>query len=64
MKSTARKKTYDLDEEMVGKVRRFFKVKTDAEAISKSLSKTIEDIEIQESLEKLLSKGRFRVVYR
>ena len=64
MKSSVRKKDYNLDEELIGKVRRLFKVKTDTEAISKALSKTLEDEEIQHSLDKLLRKGRFRVVYR
>jgi Arc/MetJ family transcription regulator len=64
LKSSVRKKDYNLDEELIGKVRRLFNVKTDSEAISKALSKTLEDEEIQRSLEKLLRKGRFRVVYR
>lgn len=64
MKSSLRKKSYDLDEKMIGKVRRLFNVKTDSEAIRKSLSKTLDDEDIQQSLDKLLRKGRFRVVYR
>ena len=64
MKTKVRKKTYNLDEEMIGKVRRLFNVKTDAEAIQRALRKTLEDIEIQKSLDKLLKDGRFRVVYR
>mgnify|MGYP001206559215 CR=1 FL=1 len=49
---------------MIGKVRRIFNVRTDTEAISKALSKTLDDVEIQEALDKLLTRGRFRVVYR
>ena len=64
MKTQVRKKTYNLDEEMIGKVRRLFNVKTDSEAIQRALRKTLEDIEIQKSLDKLLKDGRFRVVYR
>lgn len=64
MKTKVRKKTYNLDEEMIGKVRRLFNVKTDAEAIQRALRKTLDDIEIQKSLDKLLKDGRFRVVYR
>ena len=64
MKSSARKKNYNLDEQLIGKVRRLLNVKTDSEAISKALSKTLEDDDIQRSLDKLLRKGRFRVVYR
>ncbi len=64
MKATIRKKTYNLDEAMIDKVRRLFNAKTDTEAIQKALHKTLVDIEIQESLDKLLRRGRFRVVYR
>ena len=63
MKTKVRKKTYNLDEEMIGKVRRLFNVKTDSEAIQRALRKTLDDIEIQKSLDKLLKDGRFRVVY-
>lgn len=64
MKATVKKKTYNLDEEMIDKVRRIFNVKTDTEAIQKALHKTLEDVDIQDSLDKLLREGRFRVIYR
>ena len=64
MKATVKKKTYNLDEKMIGAVRRLFNVKTDTEAIQKALQKAIEDREIEESLERLLQKGRFRTIYR
>ncbi|MGH7829350.1 MAG: type II toxin-antitoxin system VapB family antitoxin [Candidatus Binatia bacterium] len=64
MKATVKKKTYNLDGEMIDKVRRLFNVKTDTEAIQKALQKTLEDQEIQESLDKLLREGRFRTIYR
>jgi Arc/MetJ family transcription regulator len=64
MKSTVKKKTYNLDEEMIDKVRRLFSVKTDTEAIQKALQKTLDDQEVQESLDKLLREGRFRTIYR
>jgi hypothetical protein len=64
MKATVKKKTYNLDEKMIGEVRRLFNVKTDTEAIQKALQKAIEDREIEESLENLLQKGRFRTIYR
>jgi Arc/MetJ family transcription regulator len=64
MKATVKKKTYNLDEKMIGEVRRLFNVKTDTEAIQKALQKAIEDREIEESLERLLQKGRFRIIYR
>jgi len=64
MKSTVRKKTYNLDEEMIDKVRRLFNVKTDTEAIQRALQKTVEDREIEEALERMLRVGRFRTIYR
>ncbi len=64
MKETVKKKTYNLDGEMIDKVRRLFNVKTDTEAIRKALQKTVEDREIEESLDKLLREGRFRTIYR
>jgi len=64
VKETVKKKTYNLDGEMIDKVRRLFNVKTDTEAIRKALQKTIEDREIEESLDKLLREGRFRTIYR
>lgn len=64
MKATVKKKTYNLDGEMIDKVRRLFNVKTDTEAIQKALQKTVEDRVIEESLDKLLRDGRFRTIYR
>ncbi len=64
MKASIKKKTYNLDEEMIDKVRRLFSVKTDTEAIQRALRKTLEDQEVQESLDRLLREGRFRTIYR
>lgn len=64
MKASIKKKTYNLDEEMIDKVRRLFSVKTDTEAIQRALRKTLEDQEVQESLDRLLREGRFRTLYR
>lgn len=64
MKATVRKKTYNLNGEMIEKVRRLFNVKTDTEAIQQALRKAVEDREVEESLDKLLKGGRFRTVYR
>jgi hypothetical protein len=65
MKATVRKKTCNLDEEMIGKVRRLFNVKPDTEAIQRALQKkTLDDKEIEESLDTLLKRGRFRTIYR
>jgi len=64
MKATVKKKTYNLDGEVIEKVRRLFNAKTDTEAIQQALRKAVEDREIEESLDRLLKEGRFRTVYR
>jgi len=64
MKATVKKKTYNLDEEIIHKIRRLFNVKTDTEAIQKALQKTVDDREIEESLDRLLRGGSFRTIYR
>jgi Arc/MetJ family transcription regulator len=64
MKAAVRKKTYNLDGEVIEKVRRLFNAKTDTEAIHRALRKTVEDHEIHEALERLLREGRFRKIYR
>lgn len=64
MRSALKKKTYNLDGDKIEKVRRLFHAKTDTEAIHKALEKTIEDQEIEASIEALLRAGHFRTVYR
>ena len=64
VKATVKKKVYNLDGDMIERVRRLFDAKTDTEAIQRALRKAIEDREIQESLDTLLREGRFRTVYR
>ena len=64
MKSTVKKKTYNLDAEMIDRVRRLYLAKTDTEAIQKALQKAIEDHEIQQALERMIWEGRFRTVYK
>jgi hypothetical protein len=64
MKAGVKKKTYNLDGDMIEKVRRLFNAKTDTEAIQQALSKAVENREIEESLDRLLKEGRFRTVYR
>jgi Arc/MetJ family transcription regulator len=59
-----KKKTYNLDEDLIEKVRRAFAVKTETEAIHKALAKALEDREIEESFDSLLKEGRFRAIYR
>ena len=64
MKAGVKKKTYNLDGDMIEKVRRLFNAKTDTEAIQQALRKAVENREIEESLDRLLKQGRFRTVYR
>jgi hypothetical protein len=64
VKATIKKKTYNLDGEIIEKARRLFNAKTDTEAIQKALQKAVEDQEIQETLDALLEEGRFRTIYR
>jgi hypothetical protein len=62
--STAVKKTYNLDAEMIEEVRRVFHAKTDTEAIRRALQKTLDDDEVERTLDQILRSGRFRTVYR
>ena len=64
MRSTLKKKTYNLDSEKIEKVRRLFHAKTDTEAIHRALEKTLDDQEVAESLDALLRLGRFRTIYK
>ena len=64
MKAGVKKKTYNLDGDMIEKDRRLFNAKTDTEAIQQALRKAVENQEIEESLDRLLKEGRFRTVYR
>ena len=64
MKATVKKKTYNLDAEMIEKVRCLFNARTETEAIQTALRKAVENQEIQQSLDRLLKEGRFRTVYR
>ena len=64
MKAAVTKKTYNLDAEMIERVRRLFDAKTETEAIRRALKKAIDDREIEDTLDALLRQGRFRTVYR
>lgn len=59
-----RKKTYNLDGDVIERVRIALRAKTDTEAIQRALQKTLDDHEIEESVDALLRAGRFRTVYR
>ena len=64
MKASVKKKTYNLDSEMIETVRRLFEAKTDTEAIQRALRKAIDDREVEDALDSLLRQGRFRTLYR
>lgn len=64
MTSTAKKKTYNLDEALIGNARRVLEARTDTEAIQRALRKVVEDAEIEQALDALLRDGRFRTVFR
>jgi len=64
MAANIRKRTYNLDGEMIGRVRRLYDARTDTEAIQKALRKAIDDKEIEVALDTLLRAGRFRTLYR
>lgn len=59
-----KKKTYNLDGAMIEKVRRTLGARTATEAIHRALRKTLEDRDIEASVDALLRAGRFRSVYR
>jgi len=63
-RASIRKRTYNLDGDMIERVRRLYNAKTDTEAIQKALRKAIDDREIEDALDALLRTGRFRTVYR
>ena len=64
VRAIGKKKTYNLDEEMIEKARRLLHAKTDTEAIQRALQKVVEDQERQEALDVLLKEGRFRTIYQ
>ena len=64
MAANIRKRTYNLDGEMIGRVRRLYDARTDTEAIQKALRKSIDDKEIEVAFDTLLRAGRFRTLYR
>lgn len=64
MRSSTKKKTYNLNEDLIEQARRVLDAKTETETIRKALEKAVENRQVEESLDRLLRKGRFRTVYR
>jgi len=64
MPATAKKKTYNLDEELIARARRVLDARTDTETIQRALRKVVDDAEIERALEQLLAGGRFKATYR
>jgi hypothetical protein len=62
--SALKKKTYNLDGEIIERVRRALQAKTDTEAIHRALQKTLDDQELETAVGALLKAARFRAVYR
>jgi Arc/MetJ family transcription regulator len=59
-----KKKTYNLDEDLIERARRALDAKTDTDAINRALQRTVDEREIEQRLEALLRAGRFRTLYR
>jgi Arc/MetJ family transcription regulator len=64
MTAVAKKKTYNLDEELISSARKVLDARTDTETIQRALRKVVEDAQIERALEALLAEGRFRTVFR
>jgi hypothetical protein len=64
MAAGIKKKTYNLDEDLIGRARKVLEVRTDTEAIQWALKKVVDDAALEGALDKLLKEGRFRDIYR
>jgi len=64
MASMAKKKTYNLDGELIGRARRVLEARTDTETIQRALRKVVDDAQIEKTLNALLTEGHFRSLYR
>ena len=58
-----KKRTYNLDGNLIARARKILDAKTDTEAIQRALQKTIEDAELEKALDRLLRLGQFRKIY-
>ena len=63
MKAGRKKKTLNLDGGLIDQVRRLFNARTETEAINRALRKALDDREVEEALDAMLRKGRFRAIY-
>jgi Arc/MetJ family transcription regulator len=59
MTSSAKRKTYNLDEVLIARARRVLDARTDTETIERALRRVVDDAEIEAALDAMLSKGRF-----
>ena len=64
MPAGAKKKTYNLDEDLIGRARRVLDARTDTATIQRALRKVVDDAQIEAALERLLTEGRFKSFYR
>jgi hypothetical protein len=64
MSNQAKKKTYNLDAELIGRARQVLDARTDTETILRALRKVIEDAQVEQALDALLTEGKFRSVFR
>jgi Arc/MetJ family transcription regulator len=62
-KSAVKKRTYNLDGQLIARARVVTGARTDTEAIQLALRKTIEDAELEHALDALLRQGRFKKIY-
>jgi len=64
MLSTAKKRTYNLDGELIGLARHVLDARTDTETIQRALRKVVDDAQLERALDALLKEGHFRSIYR
>lgn len=64
MTSAAKKKTYNLDGDLITRARRVLEARTDTETIQRALRKVVDDAEIEAALEAVLREGRFKTTFK
>ena len=56
---SVKKKTFNLDETMIERVRRLYGLKTETEAIHRALEKVLLEAQVENTLRDFLKEGRF-----